>query len=143
MFCHMCGQKLPENARFCSKCGTAVAQTSTAISEEHHSSAAASASRQTEVASFSRQKPAWLNRIGKKGTHITEEYLDKVYKEWSEVVLSALETGEMFVADSRDVANFLSARYDNIHTKEELGEVLNELKREWPMYEDLWVQFKT
>lgn len=35
MFCHMCGQKLAENARFCSKCGTAVAQTATKITEEY------------------------------------------------------------------------------------------------------------
>ena len=86
--------------------------------------------------------PAWLNRLGKKGTHITEEYLDKIYKEWSELILSGLESGEISVVGSRDVANFLSARYDNIHTKEELAGVLNDLKVEWPMFEYLWSKFQ-
>lgn len=94
MYCVKCGQKLPDDARFCMNCGT-----------------------RTVIESG-----------------ITEKYRENVYNELAEVARGSLDKGDISLVDSRESAQFITARLDSIQTQLQLDEFLNELAKKWPMY---------
>ena len=102
MYCVKCGQKLPDDARFCMNCGT-----------------------RTVIESG-----------------ITEKYRENVYNELAEVARGSLDKGDISLVDSRESAQFITARLDSIQTQLQLDEFLNELAKKWPMYQTVSTQLQ-
>src|SRR5512132_510462 len=73
---------------------------------------------------------------------ITGTYRENVCKELAEVALGSLDKGEISLVDSRESAQFITARLDSIQTELKLDVFLNELAKEWPMYQAVSAQLQ-
>ena len=73
---------------------------------------------------------------------ITEKYRENVYNELAEVALGSLDKDEISLVDSRESAQFITARLDSIQTQLQLDEFLNELTKKWPIYQTVSTQLQ-
>lgn len=74
------------------------------------------------------------------GAAVTDEYREKVYKELAEVMLHGLESGQITVAESKELSQFVLDHLDNVRTYAELSDFLKELVSKWPFYKTVSLQ---
>lgn len=67
-------------------------------------------------------------------TAFTDEYKEKVYEDLSQVMIDSLDTGEITIAQSKEISQFILDRLEIIVDIGGLNSFLQELANKWPIY---------
>jgi hypothetical protein len=73
---------------------------------------------------------------------ISDEEKKKLYSELAEIMISAMEKGELGDTDSAESAQFIIDNFEKIKTKVEVYLFLEQLYIKWPLYKDVFDKFE-
>lgn len=67
---------------------------------------------------------------------------NQIYEEMAEIIISALENGEISVEDSQKAAEFVLQKFDEVSSHDQLINFLGEISNLWPIYQSLHLKIK-
>lgn len=73
---------------------------------------------------------------------LSEEERSKVYDQLADMMIVALETGQMFTEDANASADYIKEQIETVQTRDEMLQFLLALSSQWEVYKKVALDYK-